>query len=142
MDILYVLAIFHEGKRVMEFEVLKRSYLKRCIIIGVIAVLVISAIILTFTRAKYRSVADMPIVSGTINYSLADFNAVAMYLDGKSIDILPEGQYNLTQESYCEVNGVRDDSITLNYDSSTHSLTLLLVAQLWLIRILELEIFL
>ena len=90
----------------MEFEVLKRSYLKRCIIIGVIAVLVISAIILTFTRAKYRSVADMPIVSGTINYSLADFNAVAMYLDGKSIDILPEGQYNLTQESYCEVNGV------------------------------------
>ena len=65
-----------------------------------------------------------------------------MYLDGKSIDILPEGQYNLTQESYCEVNGVRDDSITLNYDSSTHSLTLLLVAQLWLIRILELEIFL
>ena len=107
----------------MEFEVLKRSYLKRCIIIGVIAVLVISAIILTFTRAKYRSVADIPIVSGTINYSLADFNAVAMYLDGKSIDILPEGQYNLTQESYCEVNGVRDDSITLNYDSSTHSLT-------------------
>ena len=39
----------------MEFEVLKKSHVKRNIIIGGIAVLVISAIILNFTRAKYRT---------------------------------------------------------------------------------------
>ncbi len=63
----------------MEFEVLKRGHIKRNIIIGVIAVLLISAVILNFTRAKYRTTADIPIASGTINYSLADLNIVGIY---------------------------------------------------------------
>ena len=56
----------------MEIETLKHSHVKRNIIIGVIAVLIISAIILNFTRAKYRSVATTPLIHSTINYSLAD----------------------------------------------------------------------
>ena len=44
----------------MEIETLKRSHLKRNIIIAVVVVAIISAIILTFTKAKYRSVATTP----------------------------------------------------------------------------------
>ena len=61
-----------KGRKRMEIETLKHSHVKRNIIIGVIAVLIISAIILNFTRAKYRSVATTPLIHSTINYSLAD----------------------------------------------------------------------
>ena len=56
----------------MQFETLKRSHLKRNIIIGVVVVAIISAIILNFTRAKYRVTQSIPLVNGTINYSLND----------------------------------------------------------------------
>ena len=74
----------------MTFETLKRSHLKRNIVIVVAIVLVLSAIILTFTRAKYRTTQSMPLLNGTINYTLADLNIVAMYLNQGGA--LPEGQ--------------------------------------------------
>ena len=108
----------------MEFQVLKRSYLKRNIIIAVVIVLLLSAIILTFTRAKYRVTQSMPLLNGTINYTLADINIVAMYLDGSEIDTLPDGNYELTEESYCtNEENVRDETITLSYDSDTKGLS-------------------
>ena len=108
----------------MKYEVLKRSYVKRNIIIAIVIVLVLSAIILTFTRAKYRTTQSMPLLNGTINYTLADLNIVAMYLDGSEIDTLPDGNYELTSESYCtNEENVKDDSITLNYDGSTNTFT-------------------
>ena len=58
----------------MEFETLKKSHLKRNIIIGIVVVLIISAVILNFTRAKYRTTQSIPLVNGTINYSLPDLN--------------------------------------------------------------------
>ena len=95
----------------MNFEVIKRSHIKRNILIGVIIVLILSAIILTFTRAKYRVTQSVPLVSGTINYSAADLNLVAMYLnqggalpEGQT-DIAPKFGYTLNEEqSTCEVN--------------------------------------
>jgi len=108
----------------MEFQVLKRSYLKRNIIIAVVIVLLLSAIILTFTRAKYRVTQSMPLLNGTINYTLADINIVAMYLGGSEIDTLPDGNYELTEESYCtNEENVRDETITLSYDSDTKGLS-------------------
>ena len=56
----------------MEFETLKRSHLKRNIIIGVVVVGIISACILTFTSARYRTTESIPLVTGTINYSPYD----------------------------------------------------------------------
>ena len=108
----------------MTFETLKRSHLKRNIIIALIAVAIISAVVLNFTRAKYRTTQSMPLLNGTINYTLADLNIVAMYLDGSEIDTLPDGNYALTSESYCTTeDDVKDESITLSYDSATKGLS-------------------
>ena len=109
---------------IMTFETLKRSHLKRNIIIALIAIGVISAIVLNFTRAKYRTTQSIPLINGTINYTLADLNIVAMYLDGSEIDTLPDGNYVLTSESYCTTeDDVKDESITLSYDSATKGLS-------------------
>ena len=51
---------FTKGLLVMEFEVLKKSHLKRNIIIGVLVVAVISATVLNFTRARYRVSQSIP----------------------------------------------------------------------------------
>ena len=112
----------------MKFEVLKRSHLKRNIIIGVIAVMLISAIILNFTRAKYKVTQSIPLVNGTINYSLADFNAVAIYIENDSgyeqTDAIPESGYAFNEEeSYCTVNNERDDSISISYNVDTKALS-------------------
>ena len=109
----------------MEFETLKKSHLKRNIIIGVVAVLIISAVILNFTRAKYRVTQSIPLVNGTINYSLADLNIVAITVDGESVDAIPDGNYELTEESYCTVNGEKDSSISISYDSNTKTLNVI-----------------
>ena len=108
----------------MKFEVIKRSHVKRNILISVVVVLVLSAIILTFTRAKYRTTQSMPLLNGTINYTLADLNIVAMYVDGEQVDTVPDGKYTLTSESYCtNEDNEKDESITISYDSETKGLS-------------------
>ena len=111
----------------MNFEVIKRSHVKRNILIGVVVVLVLSAIILTFTRAKYRTTKSLPLVNGTINYELSDFNLIGAYIqEGDSytqVDEIPTSGYEFNGEkSYCTVN---DENInaTLNYDMETQSLS-------------------
>ena len=108
----------------MTFKTLKRSHLKRNIVIVVAIVFILSAIILTFTRAKYKVTDSMPLLNGTINYTLADLNVVAMYVDGEQVDKLPDGKHTLTSESYCtNEDDVRDESVTLSYDSATKGLS-------------------
>ena len=106
----------------MEIETLKRSHLKRNILIAVVVVLIISAVILQFTRARYRVTQSIPLVNGTINYTVPDLNAIALYVDGVSTDTLPDGNYKLTSASYCEIDGERAD-VTLSYDSATKALS-------------------
>ena len=111
----------------MHFETLKKSHLKRNIMIGIVIVLIISAIILNFTRAKYRVTQSIPLVNGTINYTPADLNAVAIYINGDSgytkADTIPDGYVLNEEESYCTINGEEDTSISLSYDTSTKSLS-------------------
>ena len=112
----------------MNFEILKKSHLKRNIIIGVILIAIISAVILNFTRAKYRVTQSIPLVNGTINYSLADLNTIAIYVNGDSgytkSDTIPESGYVLNEEeSYCTINGEEDTSISVSYDIDTKSLS-------------------
>ena len=64
----------------MNFEVLKRSHVKRNILIAVAIVFILSAIILTFTKAKYKITKSLPLVNGTINYDLSDLNLIGVYI--------------------------------------------------------------
>ena len=107
----------------MKFEVLKKSHIKKNMIIGVIAVLIISAVILNFTRAKYVYTDKIPLINGTVNYSLADLNIVAITVDGESVDTIPEGNYELLDTSYCTIDGEEDESVDLSYDAATQMLT-------------------
>ena len=103
----------------MNFEVLKKSHLKRNIIIGVVAVTIISAVVLNFTRAKYRTTQSIPLVNGTINYIPYDFNMMAMYQENEDgeyeeIEIMPNNGYVINEEmSYCTVDSNRDDNASL-----------------------------
>ena len=108
----------------MKYEVLKRSHLKRNIIIALIVIGVISAIVLNFTRAKYRTTQSIPLIQGTINFSPSDLNIVAMYLnqDGAipagETDIAPKFGYTLNEEqSFCEVNDEKIENAAFTYES-------------------------
>ena len=115
--------ILHERKLVMDFVVLKRSNLKRNIIIGILVVGIISVVVLQFTRAKYRNTQSIPLVNGTINYTLADLNIVAITIDGEESDTLPEGNYELLDTSYCTIDG-EDANLTINWNTETQALSI------------------
>ena len=112
----------------MKFEVIKRSHVKRNILIGVIIVLILIAVILTFTRAKYRITKSLPLVNGTINYELSDFNLIGAYIQTEGnnytqVDEIPTSGYEFNSEkSYCTVNN-ENINATLSYDMETQSLS-------------------
>ena len=111
----------------MKFEVLKKSHLKRNIIIGIVIVAIISACILTFTKAKYRTTQSIPLVNGTINYSLADLNVVALYINGEEATKLDNTkQYTLdTEQSTCTYkDGTEIPDLSISYDSETGGLSI------------------
>ena len=105
----------------MEIETLKRSHLKRNILIAVGVVLIISAVILNFTRAKYRVTQSIPLVNGVINYTPYDFKIIAMYQENNSgeyveIDEMPSSGYVINEnESYCTVDGENKDNDAILY---------------------------
>lgn len=107
----------------MKFEVLKKNNLKRNIIIGVVVIAVILAVVLQFTRAKYRTTESIPLINGTVNYSLADLNIVAITVDGESVDTIPDGNYALLDTSYCTIDGEEDESVNLSYDMESQTFT-------------------
>ena len=109
----------------MPFETLKKSHVKRNIIIGVLVVGIISAIILQFTRAKYRVTESIPLVSGTINYTLPDLNIIGLYVDGEEVTELDSSkEYTLdTSKSTCTYkDGSAIPNLSINYDSDTKEL--------------------
>ena len=90
-------------------------------------VAIISACILTFTKAKYRTTQSIPLVNGTINYSLADLNVVALYINGEEATKLDNTkQYTLdTSKSTCTYkDGSKISNLALNYDSKTGGLSI------------------
>ena len=106
----------------MKYEVLKRSHLKRNIVIAVLVVSLISSLILNFTQAKYRTTQSIPLIQGTINFSPSDLNLMAVYLnkngDTISSDKVPHVGYTLnTDQSICEVNDEKDETIEIVYEN-------------------------
>ena len=111
----------------MEFETLKKSHLKRNIIMGVVAVAIISAVILNFTRAKYRTTQSIPLVNGTINYSLPDLNIIGLYIDGEEATKLDSSKtYTLdTTQSICTYkDGTEIENLNISYNSETGGLSI------------------
>ena len=100
----------------MNFETLKRSHLKRNIIIGAVVVLVISAVVLNFTKAKYRLTQSIPLVNGTINYTPYDFKMVAMYQESDNgeyteIEQMPNSNFVINKEkSYCTLDNINKEN--------------------------------
>ena len=110
----------------MEIEVLKKSKVKRNIVIALIAILIISAIMLQFTRAKYRATDTVSLINGTVNYAPYDFKIMAMYQENDSgeyveIESMPTSGYVINEEmSYCTIDNVNKDneaSLYTNADS-------------------------
>ena len=111
----------------MKFEVLRKSHVKKNIIIGVVVVAVIAAIVISFTRAKYRTAQTLPLINGPVNYSLADLNIVAIYIGGVEVDRLDSSkQYTLDNtKSYCtNKDGSRIEGLDISYDTETGSLSI------------------
>ena len=111
----------------MEFETLKQSHLKRNVIIGVVAVLIISAVVLNFTRAKYRVTQSIPLVNGTINYTLPDIQIVGLYINGveaEELDSTKSYTLDTTQSTCTYKDGSTIQNLTLNYDSDTKTFTI------------------
>ena len=111
----------------MKIETLKKSHLKRNIIIGVVVVAIISTVILNFTRAKYRVTQSIPLVNGTINYSLPDLNIVGLYIDGEEATELDSSKkYTLdtTQSTCIYKDGTEIKDLTITYDSETGGLSI------------------
>ena len=113
----------------MKFEVLKRSYLKRNIIIGVLGVAIISTVVLNFTRAKYRVTESIPLVNRTINDTPYDFKVIAMYQENDngeytSVDVMPSGGYVINEEkSYCTLDGkTKDENAILKTIDGNHTI--------------------
>ena len=97
----------------MQFETLKRSHLKRNIMIGVVAVAIISAIILNFTRAKYRVTQSIPLVNGTINYSPGDI-IISAYFNDELMEKFPAKEDGYIVEN---VTCDKEASATFNEDA-------------------------
>ena len=108
----------------IEFETLHSNKHRIHFLIGFVCVVVLLVVFIVGTsHARYRVTESIPLVNGTINYSLADLNIVAITVDGEAIDAIPEGNYELTENSYCTVNGEEDSSISISYEADKQLLT-------------------
>ena len=95
--------------------------------IGVVVVAIISAVILNFTRAKYRVTQSIPLVNGTINYTLPDLNIVGLYIDGVEATELDSNKtyiLDTTQSTCTYKDGTEIDNLSISYDSSTGGLSI------------------
>ena len=110
----------------IEFETLHSNKHRIHFLIGFVCVVVLLVLfIVGRSHAKYRTTQSIPLVNGTINYSLADLNIVAITVEGEASDTIPEGNYELTEISYCTVNGEEDSNIEISYEADTQTLTIL-----------------
>ena len=98
----------------MKYEVLKGSHIKRNILIGALVVLMLTAIILNFTQAKYRTTQSIPLINGTINYTPYDFKIMAMFQENGDnyieINQMPNENYSINEiKSYCTIDNTNKD---------------------------------
>ncbi len=101
----------------MEFEVLKQSRLKKHILIIIGVVLILTTVILTFTRAKYRVTQSIPLVNGTINYSPGDI-IISAYFNDKLLETFP-----IKDSGYVVESVTCDNDATATFDEDAWEIT-------------------
>jgi len=107
----------------MQFEVMKKSH-KKEVIIGVIVLVIIAVVLIVeLSFAKYKTVKNMTIASGTVNYKIPDFNIIAMYKNDGAGDIeittMPASGYAINEsKSYCNINNAKDTGVRLYTNSA------------------------
>ncbi len=106
----------------MKFEILKKNNKKMIIVGGMITLVLVAAVTLTMTRAKYRTTQSVKLANGTVKYSASDLYIVAIKVseDGTNytdVTTIPTSGYELnTSKSSCTVNGTVDSSIGISYE--------------------------
>ena len=123
----------------MKFETLssgKKRFWKRLSLgISLFAVVLVGVLTLCFSYAKYRNTESIELASGTVNFSLADFNLLAVNV--KHVDEygaltgdygredVPIGNYKINDQSYCEVGEQKvygtssDGSVNVEYTGTS-----------------------
>ena len=112
----------------IEFETLHFNKHRIHFLISFVCVVILLGVfIVGRSHARYRVTESIPLVSGTINYSLPDLNIVGLYIDGvEATELDSSKNYKLdTSKSTCTY---KDSSIisnlTLSYDSNTRAFSI------------------
>ena len=112
----------------IEFETIKSHKNRLYFLCGFVCVVVLLIIfVVTRSHAKYRVTQSMPLVNGTINYSLPDLNIVGLYIDGEEATELDSSKkYTLdTTQSTCTYkDGTEIENLNISYDGETGKLTI------------------
>ena len=112
----------------IEIETIKTHKNRLYFLCGFVCVVVLLVIfVVTRSHAKYRVTESIPLVNGTINYSLPDLNIVGLYIDGVEATELDSSKtYTLdTTQSTCTYkDGTKIDNLNISYDSETGGLSI------------------
>ena len=115
-------------KKEIEFEILHSNKHRIYLLCGIVCVVVLMVtLIITTSKAKYRTTQSLPLINGTINYELSDLNLIGAYIQegeeyNQTNDIPSNGYEFNSEKSYCTVNG-ENINATINFDIETQTLS-------------------
>ena len=115
-------------KKKIEFETLHSNKHRIYILCGIVCVVVLMVtLIITTSKAKYKTTQSLPLINGTINYDLSDLNLIGAYIqegeEYKQVNEKPLSGYAFnSDESYCTVNE-ENINATINFDVETQTLS-------------------
>ena len=115
-------------KNKIEFETLHSNKHRIYLLCGIVCVVVLMVtLIITTSKAKYKTTQSLPLINGTINYDLSDLNLIGAYIqegeEYKQVNEIPLSGYEFNSEkSYCTVNG-ENINATINFDIETQTLS-------------------
>ena len=116
-------------KNKIEFETLHSNKHRIYLLCGIVCVVVLMVtLIITTSKAKYKTTQSLPLINGTINYDLSDLNLIGAYIqegeEYKQVNEIPLSGYEFnSDESYCTVNG-ENINATINFDIETQTLSI------------------
>ena len=115
-------------KRDIEFETLHSNKHRIYLLCDIVCVVVLMVtLIITTSKAKYKTTQSLPLINVTINYDLSDLNLIGAYIqegeEYKQVNEIPLSRYEFnSDESYCTVNG-ENINATINFDIETQTLS-------------------